>query len=288
MAEAGSLTLAFMRAHPAEAARALERVPPADAAALFARVPARLAAGVLEAMLPTAAARSAAALDDERAMELLGAARTQPSIAILRHIPEPRRSRLIAGLPTAAALASRMLLGYQEDTVGAWTDPDVIALPQEASVGEALERVRNTDTAATRIYVIETEQRLVGTAELSSLMRAPEGAPLRTVMVPPEGMLPVHAPLTGAISHPAWEIAAALPVVERGDQLVGVLSRATLGRALRRTTRPPRGEDEGTLAGAVARGYWEALSGIVEAATALLPPVGPVKKPNHGGSNHGR
>ena len=57
MANPESLTLAFVTAHPAEAARILERLNASDAAALFDRVPARAGAPVLTAMLPSAAAR---------------------------------------------------------------------------------------------------------------------------------------------------------------------------------------------------------------------------------------
>ena len=56
MAEAGTLTLAFVSSHPVEAARVLEGLPGADAAALFASLPARAAAPALAAMLPAAAA----------------------------------------------------------------------------------------------------------------------------------------------------------------------------------------------------------------------------------------
>ena len=55
MAEAGTLTLAFVSSHPVDAAKVLERLSVADAAALFTNLPARAAAPVLEAMLSLAA-----------------------------------------------------------------------------------------------------------------------------------------------------------------------------------------------------------------------------------------
>ena len=42
MASADTLTIAFLEAHPARAARVLERLPGPEAAALFTRVPARV------------------------------------------------------------------------------------------------------------------------------------------------------------------------------------------------------------------------------------------------------
>ena len=57
MAEAQTLTLAFVSSHPADAARVLEGLPAADAAALFASLPARavLRRGELTAVYVAAA-----------------------------------------------------------------------------------------------------------------------------------------------------------------------------------------------------------------------------------------
>ncbi len=276
MADAETLSLAFMRAHPPEAARVLEVVAPSAASALLARSPARLAAPVLAAMLPNAAARALGGVEDEQALALLGELGTQPVVAILRNVPEPRRARLIAGLPTAAALASHLLPGYVEDSVGAWTDPDVLAMPGNARAGDALERVRRVETAVSRVFVTSGKGELEGWVPLPTLLRAPAGASLASVLKKPDAVLSAQSPLAGAASHPGWERASILPVVEADERLVGVLSRDALTRALRRTSRPLRSAPGGTLAEMLARGYWDALSGGTEAMATLLPSVRPV------------
>ncbi|MEO5734594.1 MAG: hypothetical protein ABIN96_09790, partial [Rubrivivax sp.] len=168
-----SLSLAFMRSHPAQAARVLEALPPAEAAALLARAPARLGAGVLSAMLPRRAALCLADLDDRRALELLAPMATQPTVALLRHLPENRRHDLIAGLPTAASLASVLLLGYTEDTLGAWADPDVVLLPADTRAADALMRMRATTDAHPEVFVADAQRRLSGSVALTALMQAP-------------------------------------------------------------------------------------------------------------------
>lgn len=280
MADAESLSLAFMRAHPPEAARVLESVVPADAAALLARAPARLAAPVLGAMLPNAAARALGGVEDEQALALLGELGTQPVVAVLRNVPEPRRSRLIAGLPTAAALASQLLLGYVEDAVGAWTDPDVLAMPGSTHAGDALERVKHVDAVVSRVFVTSAKGALEGWVPLPVLLRAPPGATLASIQRRPDAVLSAQSPLAGAATHPGWERASILPVVEGGERLVGVLSRDALTRALGRTSRTQRVAPGGTLAEMLARGYWDALSGWSEAMATLLPSVRPVGRRN--------
>ena len=276
MADPEVLSLAFMRAHPPEAARVLETVSPLDAAELLGRSPARLAAPVLASMLPNAAARALAGLDDERALAVLGELGTQPLVAVLRHVAEPRRARLIAGLPTAAALASQLLLGYVEDSVGAWTDPDVLAMPGTARAGEALERVRRVHAAVARVFVTSGKGTLEGWVPLPVLLRAPEGASLASIMLRTDAVLSAQAPLAGAATHPGWERASILPVVGADERLVGVLSRDALTRALGRASHAQRAAPGETLVEMLARGYWDALSGGTEAMATLLPPVRPV------------
>ncbi len=283
MAEAEKLTHAFMRGHPVEAARVLESGPAAQAAELFSQVPARLAARALAAMQTTAAARCFALLQDERAVELLSALALQPAVRLLRHISEPRRARLIAGLPTAAAVAAKLLLGYPEDTAGAWADPDVIALPAATSAGAALERVRHAEFSVDRVLVLGAGDRLAGWVAISALLRAPQGFPLDALKQANGAVLAAHTPLAGALAHPGWRTSSLLPVVGSGDALVGVLTRHGLESAARRTARTARPEPEDTLTHALARGYWEALSGSVETLTMLLPSV---KRPE--GSGHER
>lgn len=276
MADAEGLSLVYMRGHPADAARVLESVEALEAGALLARVPARIAAPVLAAMLPTAAARSLDRLSDEAILAMLGELGTQPVVGVLRNLPEPQRSRLIDGLPTVAALASKLLMGYVEDSVGAWTDPDVLALPGGTQAAAVLERMRHVEATLQRVFVTGPNGVLEGWVTLSIVLRAPAGASLASIMSVPEAVLPAQTPLAGALVHPGWSRVSILPVVESGGRLVGALTRDALARALHRSQRVSRVAPVNTLAGIFSRGYWDAMSGGVEAMVLLLPVVAPV------------
>ncbi len=272
-----SLSMAYMRGHPVQAARVLETLPAGAAAALFDRVPARLGAEVLSAMLPQRAARCIAELEDARALELLTPMATQPTVAVLRHLPDARRRRLINGLPTAAALASTLLLGYAEETLGAWADPDVVVLQADTRAGDALERARLAQSPHAQLFVTDGERRLTGLVQLTTLLRAPASATLATLMHRPAAVLTAHATLSGTVAHPGWEHGSVLPVVEPGERLVGVMTRDALTRALRRDDAPLASGTPATLPVLFARGYWQALSGLVETSLTLLPRVPAMK-----------
>ncbi len=274
-----TLSLAFMRNHPAQAAQVLESLPPDEAAALFDQTPARLGATVLTAMLPHRAAHCIAALTNARALELLTLMGTQPTVTLLRHLPEPRRKLIITGLPTTTALASTLLLGYAEDTLGAWADPDVVMLTADTRATHALEHLRHAP-AHPLVFIIDHERRLVGSVNLGALLQAPDGATLATLMQRPVHVLTAHAPLSATPAHPGWTSSSVLPVVEPGDRLVGVMTRDALSRALRRTAPPSATTSaEITLPMLLARTYWQALSGLLEGGLALLPKVPALAEP---------
>ena len=277
MAEPEALTLTYITAHPAEAARVLERIPGADAAALFATVPARAGAPVLTAMLPSAAARILSSLHDEPALALLATAGVQAAVTVLRYVPEARRSRLLEGLPTATAVASRVLLGYPDDSVGAWADPDIIMLVPETRVNDVLARVRGGDEKKVdQVYGVDNEQRLIGIVDLLELLRVPDSTTLAAVLHKPLAVLTAMTPLTGAATQRGWQLSSVLPVVERDGRLIGVMHRATLARAMARSRATTQPANDVTITGVLTRGYWDAASGLAEASLWLLPSAKPV------------
>jgi len=284
MAEAERLTLAYIEAHPADAARVLERLPTAQATAFFASLPARALAPAFGAMLPICAGGVLVALSDEQTVALLSALGTQPALSVLRHVPEARRTQLLADLPTVTAVASRLLLGYPDDSVGAWTDPEVVALPADAAVEDALVRVRAMPGARVEeIYTVGMGERLLGAVELATLLRTPAHTALETVARKPQAVLPAASPLAGAATHRGWQHAAGLPVVEANERLIGVLRRATLMRALARNRSLAAQSETLDVLGVIADGYWQAIAGLIGAAVAALPSVQPV-----GGERDGR
>lgn len=272
MASGVELSYAFLEAHPADAARVIERVAPAAAAALLQSAPLRFVAPVLRQMLPLAGARCLERLEDNDTAGLLRGVGPQAGVALMRYLDAARRKRLLAQLPSALALAYELLLGYPEDSVGAWMDPRPLALPADMTVAESLERVRGGDESQIADpYVIDRNQRLLGYVELADLLRASTTTTLARLLRPSPYRLPAQAPLRGLPAHPAWHEAAALAVVEPGDRLVGALTHAALLRALSlEPGRPaPRVADD-TLAG-IAGAYWFGVDSLIQALIGMLP-----------------
>jgi len=275
MADSRDLALAFLRTHPAEAARVLESLPTDDASALFAAIPPASGAAAIAAMLPPAAARILAGMPQDDASALLNATSHQSAVSVLRHVPATMRARLLAGMPPASALAAQMLLGLPDDTVGAWMDSAVVAVPASFDVQAALAYLRTApDSGLDHIFVVDAEQHLHGRIGLHALLRAEERAMLSGLVRPVSTTLSVMMPIAATRASSFWERSQALPVIDRDKRLIGVLRRTTLTQALRSRHRgATETPSTGSVAGALAGSYWEIVSGLSTASLGLLPPV---------------
>ncbi len=272
MSSREELSYAFLEAHPVDAARVLERLAPASAAALLQSAPLRLASPVLRQMLPLAGARCLEQFDNSETAGLLHALGPQAGVALLRYVSPERRVRALEQLPTALTLAYELLLGYPEGTVGAWMDPRAMAFPADMTCGEALERVRQADEALIADpFVIDRNQRLQGYVEFADLLRAHATTPLTRLLRSSPNRLPAQALLAGLREHPGWREASTLPVVERGDRLVGALTHTALQRALSlEHATPGSGATDDTLSG-LAGAYWFGVSSLIQAIVGQLP-----------------
>jgi len=272
MSSKESLSYAFLESHPADAARVLERLAPTSAAALLLSAPQRLSSPVLRQMLPLAGARCLEQLDDTVIAGLLQGMGAQAAVAQLRYFGTERRKNLLMQLPTALTLAYEVLLSYSDDSVGAWMDPRVLALPADMTVGESLERVRSSaDTLVADPYVIDRNQCLMGHVELADLLRAGNSTTLVRLVRPSMHRLPAQSQLGGVREHQGWREVSTLPVVEKDDRLVGMLTHATMQRILTTGSNTQiQNSMEGTLVG-IASAYWFGVSSLIQALVGLLP-----------------
>lgn len=101
-------------------------------------------------------------LPDEPVSGLLRGMGPRPHAAVLDYLPDARRNSLLAQLPTSMGMAFRLLLGYPQDTVGAWMDPRVVVLAGDTTAASALRRLREArGEIDTVVFVVGAGQRLL-------------------------------------------------------------------------------------------------------------------------------
>ncbi|MBI1187567.1 MAG: hypothetical protein GC206_09600 [Alphaproteobacteria bacterium] len=221
-----ALSLAFIDARPAAAARALAAMAPEQAAAFLEDIPARYAgqvaahasawvgASLLSRMTPLAAASVMRELAHDEAA------------AILRLMPADRRALLLEEASAPLRRALETSLSFPADSVGAMMTLAIIVLSQDETVADArAQAMRSPEAEGETIYIVDEERRLAGAAAASTLLRNADATPLREVMRVDVPALSARARLATAAAHEGWNAYAALPVLNRQRQVLGALTR---------------------------------------------------------------
>ena len=224
------LALAFLQSQPAAAAAILEQQPPAQVAEFLGGLPHTYAALVLAKMLPQHTARLCRILQPTTAAGMLSEMDTSLIAAIMRHCGDDLSRRLLEMLPDKTRLASRLLLNYSEDAVGAWMSVNVSTLPDDSNVESALARIAQEQSAIDigMSLVIDRDRYLRGTVNHAELLRAPPETAVSSVMRRTEQSISARTALKSALDNPLWAQQDSIPVTNRNHKLVGVLRHLDL------------------------------------------------------------
>jgi magnesium transporter len=108
--------------------------------------------------------------------EIIEAMASDDAADVLADLPATLARDLIEALPIEDRHEVETLLKYPEDSAGGLMQVELVAVPETATVDEAIEAMRaNAEEASTFhfVYVVDEEGRLVGVLNLGALMLAP-------------------------------------------------------------------------------------------------------------------
>jgi len=189
-------------------------------------------ADVLEELPEDTQVKILASLADERAADILEEMDPDDAADLLAELAPPERERLFQLMEPQEAAPVRRLLRYSDDTAGGLMTSEPIILAPDATIAEALARVRNPDISpalATQVYVCRPPSetptgRYLGVAHVQRLLREPPSSLVSGVVdddlepVRPETEL---AALTRYLA--TYDLVAAA-VVDEADRLVGAVT----------------------------------------------------------------
>ncbi len=113
--------------------------------------------------------------DDAEIANVLARMETDDAVDLLLQLDEERREPIAALLPPVQQRRVRALLGHDPATAGGLMSPDFICVYVQATVQEALERVRQSAAPPETlevVFVMNTTQRVRGAIALADLVRA--------------------------------------------------------------------------------------------------------------------
>jgi Mg/Co/Ni transporter MgtE len=269
------VVLAFVQQHPEAAARELELQSHESTAELIEVLPLHQGRQLVAHMLPPYAARLCSYLSLDTGAGLLAEFSANQSATILRGMPKLKRNDLLKVLPEKTAILCRLLLSYSDDSVGAWMSADIVMLPSNCSVDDALQRFISTNSAIIggSLPVVDNDRYLVGLVRLRDLLRAKGESSISHLRQDPPSALSSRASLAAVVDHDGWKKHDILPVLNRNKQLVGMLHHVDLRRSLEQFGEISRAIPQEDFLGGMGKAYLGTL-------TALLGLVNKKSEPN--------
>ena len=164
--------------HPADVADILEQLDPQQRARVFDQLEKQQAAETLAELEDEYQSDLFDDLSESKAVGLLAQMDPDDAADILGDLPYEKAEKLLWLMGISDEKRIRMLLGYKEKTAGGIMTPEFVALPETATVDEAVEYLRALDENHERVhyvYTLDSNGHLVGSLSLRSLVLADKG-----------------------------------------------------------------------------------------------------------------
>ena len=222
--------------HPADLADIVEELSPAEREAIFETIDSEVAADALTEVDPKMQARILESLEPEKAADIVEEMAPDEAADILSELHEDTSEEILDEMDSEPKTEVRELLEFEDDTAGGLMNTEFVSLHENASAMDALAALRgNEDLLETlnTVFLVDPDERLVGSIPLARLFLASGGAKLRELTSEPLIQVGVDEHQDRITELFDKYNLLTLPVVDEDGKLAGVITADDIISVLR-------------------------------------------------------
>ncbi len=213
--------------HPADLAGIISEVSQKERTALFGSLDVETAAEALHELEPSVQVDIIDDMSKERASDILERMPPDEAADVLGDMPEAKAQELINLMEKEEAEDVQELLEHEEDTAGGLMTTEYLAFPPDMTVEESIKELRLEAPDVETIYylyILDSEEKLIGVLSLKNLILASPQAILRDIMTTPAKTLPLEAGEKDVAEFISKYNLLAAPVVDENMVLHGIVT----------------------------------------------------------------
>jgi magnesium transporter len=219
----------LQKQHPADLGQIFSELSNRDREATFSLLVernGRLAMEAISELGPEAGAVLLATRSAEEIAKLAQEIESDDAAALIDHLPEELSAAVLDLMRPKQSGEVENLLEYDEQTAGRIMNPQVFALSEDLTVGEAITELQgNRDVEMVfYLYVVDERRHLVGVTSLRRLLLVSPETPLKRIMTTDLISARVDMDQEEVARQVASYNLLAIPVVDEENKLVGVIT----------------------------------------------------------------
>jgi len=216
----------FFEYDPLAATHALETMEEEEAVEILKNLPPSLSSKIFPHLQVNHAAALLREVPSNTFIEIVENLSPEQGASIFMNIPEEVRKKLLDVLPDKTKRIIQELLTYPKDSAGSIMTTDFVSFHTDIMVNDAIQRIRalsNLKQPSSYVYVIDSENRLVGVLNMRDLMLASPDSRLESVMI--RDVFTINAftdreEVANVLSSKRY---FAAPVVDNENRLIGIV-----------------------------------------------------------------
>lgn len=211
-----------------EIADEIVRLDLIEQAVLFRLLAKDGAISVFEKLAPADQANLLNALRADEVNDIIEELDPDDRARLFDEVPAGVAVRLLEGVSAKEKFATTTLLGYAPQSAGRIMTPQFVSIRENLTAAQAMKKVRNAGISAETIYilyVVDTTRRLLGTLSLKDLVLATPNKKIESIATK-TNLIVAHTDedQEDVARRLADNDLLAIPVVDREDRLVGIIT----------------------------------------------------------------